>query len=159
MAVTGRPREFDRDTALKAAMLVFWRKGFAATSMNDLCAAMQIRAPSLYAAFGSKEGLFLEAVEHYSKTLGPTIWGRLAEGPTARASVEKLLRAAVKGLPACGVMPAGAGRSGMESAAKQAGLKRILTSRAFFRISADKPSHTFGMMNASDCRCSARNCS
>jgi AcrR family transcriptional regulator len=63
MAVIGRPREFDRDAALEAAMFLFWRKGFAATSMNDLCDAMGVRSPSLYAAFGSKEALYLEAVD------------------------------------------------------------------------------------------------
>ena len=51
MAVIGRPRAFDRDAALEAAILVFWRKGFSAASMNDLCDAMGIRSPSLYAAF------------------------------------------------------------------------------------------------------------
>jgi AcrR family transcriptional regulator len=71
MAVIGRPRGFDRDAALEAAMFLFWRKGFAATSMSDLCDAMGISSPSLYAAFGSKEALYLEAVEHYVRTQGP----------------------------------------------------------------------------------------
>ena len=62
MATIGRPREFDRGAALEAAMLAFWRKGFAATSMNDLCDAMGVRSPSLYAAFGSKEALYLEEI-------------------------------------------------------------------------------------------------
>ena len=62
MAAIGRPREFDRDAALEAAMLLFWRKGFAATSMNDLCEAMGLRSPSLFAPFGSREALDLEAV-------------------------------------------------------------------------------------------------
>jgi AcrR family transcriptional regulator len=91
MAIIGRPRGFDRDAALEAAMVLFWRKGFAAASMNDLCDAMSIRSPSLYAAFGSKEALYLEAIEHYVRTNGPPIWDRLAEGATARASVENLL--------------------------------------------------------------------
>jgi AcrR family transcriptional regulator len=107
MSVIGRPREFDRDVALQAAMLVFWRRGFLAASMNDLCDAMGIRSPSLYAAFGSKEALYLEAVAHYAKTVGPSIWDRLADGPTARAGVENLLLAAVGSLPECGVAPAG----------------------------------------------------
>lgn len=107
MTMIGRPREFDRRAALQAAMLVFWRKGFLATAMTDLCHAMGIRSPSLYAAFGSKEALYLEAVDHYAKTVGPAIWGRLADGADARAGVEDLLRAAVESLPKCGVTPAG----------------------------------------------------
>jgi AcrR family transcriptional regulator len=88
-------------------MLVFWRKGFLATSMNDLCDAMGIRSPSLYAAFGSKEALYIEAVGHYAKTIGPSIWGHLTDGPNARACVENLLLAAVESMPECGVTPAG----------------------------------------------------
>ena len=107
MTVIGRPREFDRDVALQEAMLVFWRKGFLATSMNDLCDAMGIRSPSLYAAFGSKEALYIEAVEHYAKTIGVLVWGRLTDGPDARAGVENLLLAAVESMPECGAMPAG----------------------------------------------------
>jgi AcrR family transcriptional regulator len=107
MAIIGRPREFDRGAALETAMLAFWRKGFAATSMNDLCDAMRVRSPSLYAAFGSKEALYLEALEHYVATNGPPIWDRLAEGGTARASVEKLLLAATESLPKSCSVPGG----------------------------------------------------
>jgi AcrR family transcriptional regulator len=107
MAIIGRPREFDRDAALEAAMLLFWRKGFAMTSMNDLCEAMGIRSPSLYAAFASKEGLYLEALDHYVRTVGPTVWDRLAEGATARVSVENLLQAATESLPKSRATPAG----------------------------------------------------
>ena len=99
MAIIGRPREFDRGAALEAAMLAFWRKGFAATSMNDLCEAMDVRSPSLYAAFGGKEALYREALQRYVETVGPPVWGKLAEGATARASVEKLLLAATESLP------------------------------------------------------------
>jgi AcrR family transcriptional regulator len=107
MAIIGRPRGFDRDAALEAAMVLFWRKGFAAASMNDLCDAMSIRSPSLYAAFGSKEALYLEAVERYVRTIGPPIWDRLADGATARASLEKLLLAATESLPESTMTPAG----------------------------------------------------
>src|SRR5438552_101336 len=58
----GRPREFDREAALEQAIDVFWRHGYEATSVSDLTAAMNINPPSLYAAFGDKEKLFLEAV-------------------------------------------------------------------------------------------------
>src|ERR1700754_84136 len=107
MATLGRPRAFDREAALHTAMLVFWRKGFLATSMNDLCDAMGIRSPSLYAAFGSKEALYIEAVGRYATTIGPAVWGHLTEGPDARACVENLLLAAVESMPECGVTPAG----------------------------------------------------
>jgi AcrR family transcriptional regulator len=61
----GRPRSFDRDQALDRAMDVFWQKGFEAASLSDLTKAMDINPPSLYAAFGDKEGLFIEAVRRY----------------------------------------------------------------------------------------------
>jgi AcrR family transcriptional regulator len=107
MAIIGRPREFDRAQALEAAMLLFWRKGFAAASMNDLCDAMGVRSPSLYAAFGGKEALYLEAVEHYVRTVGPRVWDKFAEGATARAAVESLLLASAESLPEAEAIPAG----------------------------------------------------
>jgi AcrR family transcriptional regulator len=105
--VLGRPREFDREAALEAAMFLFWRKGFEATSMNDLCDAMGVRSPSLYAAFGSKEALYLEVMERYVETHGPPIWAGLAEGATARAGIENLLIAASERLPKSRMLPAG----------------------------------------------------
>ena len=69
-------------------MVLFWRKGFEATSMTDLCEAMGVRSPSLYAAFGSKEALYLEALGRYVEKIGPPIWGPLEEAETARAGVE-----------------------------------------------------------------------
>jgi AcrR family transcriptional regulator len=107
MAAIGRPRGFDRDAALEAAMLLFWRKGFAATSMSDLCDVMGISSPSLYAAFGSKEALYLEAVEYYARTIGPPVWDKLAEGATARAGIENLLIAWTESLPKSRATPAG----------------------------------------------------
>ena len=88
-------------------MFLFWRKGFAAASMNDLCDAMGISSPSLYAAFGSKEALYLEAVEHYVQTQGPPVWDKLAEGTTARAGIENLLIAGAESLPKSRATPAG----------------------------------------------------
>ena len=105
--MAGRPREFDREAALEAAMLLFWRKGYAAASMHDLCDAMGVRSPSLYAAFESKEALYLAAIEHYVRTQAPPVWGRLAEGTTARAGIENLLSAAAEILPKSRSAPAG----------------------------------------------------
>ena len=84
----GRPRAFDRDAALGEAVRLFWRKGFEATSMADLTAAMGIGAPSLYAAFGSKEALYAEALCHYQKHFGPLTWGRFDAARTAKGAVE-----------------------------------------------------------------------
>ncbi|MEI5101299.1 TetR/AcrR family transcriptional regulator [Streptomyces sp. PmtG] len=92
MAGRGRPRSFDRATALRQAMEVFWLRGYEATSMTDLTSAMGIASPSLYAAFGSKERLFQEAVALYSATEGAAMTRAFTEEPTARAAVEAVLR-------------------------------------------------------------------
>ena len=63
----GRPRSFDKDTALLKALDIFWRRGYEPASISELCSAMGINAPSLYAAFGNKAGLFLEAVAFYEE--------------------------------------------------------------------------------------------
>jgi AcrR family transcriptional regulator len=93
MAARGRPRAFDRDQALARAMDIFWDKGFEGTSMVDLTAGMGIGAPSLYAAFGSKEELFRQAVALYAATEGADIWGAIARGETAYGAVEGFLMA------------------------------------------------------------------
>lgn len=62
----GRPRTFDRAAALENALGVFWAKGFAPATIAELCQARGINPPSLYAAFGNKAQLFVEAVEHYA---------------------------------------------------------------------------------------------
>ena len=62
-----RPREFDVDDALDRAMNVFWAKGYEATSMSDLMAAMDLSKSSLYDTFGSKHELFLSALQRYKR--------------------------------------------------------------------------------------------
>jgi AcrR family transcriptional regulator len=92
----GRPLSFDRDAAVQSAMLLFWRHGYEATSLNQLTTAMGIGPPSLYAAFGDKKGLFLEAVERYVS--GPITSEHLIEqAATARDAAWALLDAAAKG--------------------------------------------------------------
>jgi AcrR family transcriptional regulator len=90
----GRPRSFDRATALEKALLAFWEHGYEATSVADLTRAMGIGAPSLYAAFGDKQALFTEVVHEYRARYGSFGDRALAEEPTARAAVERLLREA-----------------------------------------------------------------
>ncbi|MGK6323105.1 TetR/AcrR family transcriptional regulator [Sphingomonas sp. DT-51] len=94
----GRPRAFDREKALAAAMHLFWRKGYSATSISDLTAAMGIGSPSLYAAFGSKEALYAEALEHYGRMHEATAWDRFFGAETAREAVEAFLRDTAAGL-------------------------------------------------------------
>jgi AcrR family transcriptional regulator len=98
----GRPLEFDRNAALRAAMLVFWKKGYEGATLADLLEAMEISKPSLYAAFGDKENLLREAVrmylelhaEDYTAALNlPTVrevagaWLRLTGGVREEAGV------------------------------------------------------------------------
>jgi AcrR family transcriptional regulator len=87
----GRPRSFDRDKALERAMHVFWKQGYEATSVNDLTQAMRINPPSLYAAFGDKEHLYLEALERYQRSRLESVTKWLDEEPTAKAAVARLL--------------------------------------------------------------------
>ncbi|MFE1880740.1 TetR/AcrR family transcriptional regulator [Streptomyces diastatochromogenes] len=90
----GRPRSFDRATALEKALMAFWEHGYEATSVSDLTRIMGIGAPSLYAAFGDKRTLFEEVVRVYADTHGAFGDRALAEEPTARAAVERTLREA-----------------------------------------------------------------
>lgn len=90
----GRPRSFDRETALEKAILAFWEHGYEATSVSDLTRVMDIGAPSLYAAFGDKRSLFDEAVRVYTARYAAFADRALAEEPTARAVVARTLREA-----------------------------------------------------------------
>ncbi|GAA2319138.1 TetR/AcrR family transcriptional regulator [Streptomyces kunmingensis] len=90
----GRPRSFDRETALEKAMRAFWENGYEGTSVSELTREMGIGAPSLYAAFGDKRSLFEEVVRVYGTTHGAGPARALTEEPTARGAVERLLREA-----------------------------------------------------------------
>ncbi len=98
MVTRGRPRSFDRDAALAAAMKTFWQFGYEGASMAALTQAMGINSPSLYAAFGSKEALFKEAVQLYMATEDEKTRRTLGEQPTARGAVEAMLRRSVANL-------------------------------------------------------------
>lgn len=82
---------FDREDVLARATEVFWAKGFEGSSMNDLIAAMGIGSPSIYAAFGSKEALFREALERYLAVDGADIWRAVRGEETAYGAVEAFL--------------------------------------------------------------------
>lgn len=90
----GGPRTFDRNEAVETAMRLFWRYGYEGVSISDLTGAIGIAPPSLYAAFGSKAGLYREALDRYA-TLPGALDG-LAQGRTLDDAVEGLLRAGVE---------------------------------------------------------------
>ena len=93
--MAGRPREFDRDQALLRARDAFWRRGYEGTSMADLVEALGIASARIYAAFGSKEELFREAIAHYEAREGGFADRALME-LTARGAIERLLRDAIE---------------------------------------------------------------
>lgn len=64
--------------------------------MADLYAAMGINSPSLYAAFGSKEDLYLEAIAHYEHCIAPQVWSPLDTAPSAREAVRLWLKCSAK---------------------------------------------------------------
>jgi AcrR family transcriptional regulator len=94
----GRPRSFDRDAALRAAMETFWQHGYEGASMAELTQSMGINSPSLYAAFGSKEGLFQEALRLYLETEDSETKKNLFSAPTARAGIHAMLRHSARSL-------------------------------------------------------------
>lgn len=91
----GRPREFDIDEALAAALWVFWSKGYEGASLTDLTESMGITRPSLYAAFGNKETLFRKALDLYEREKLAYMRSAL-DAPTARGVAERLLRGAME---------------------------------------------------------------
>jgi AcrR family transcriptional regulator len=86
----GRPRAFDADAALDEAMEVFWRHGYEGATIAQLTDAMGINPPSLYAAFGSKEGLLKAALDRYSAKRAAFMEDILS-APTAREAAERML--------------------------------------------------------------------
>jgi AcrR family transcriptional regulator len=98
----GRPREFDREQGLVKAMHLFWSRGYDAISMADLRAELGITQASLYAAFGSKEQLFREAVDLYRRTAGFSTTNALAIDSSAREAIHAMLQAAADAFSAPG---------------------------------------------------------
>ncbi len=87
----GRPLSFDREEALRKAMLLFWQHGYEATSLNDITAALAVKPSSIYSAFGDKKGLFLDAVGMYMS--GPVTSDTIIDqADSAHEAARELLR-------------------------------------------------------------------
>jgi TetR/AcrR family transcriptional regulator, transcriptional repressor for nem operon len=91
IGLMARPREFDREEALERATGVFWAKGYASTSTDDLLTAMGIGRQSLYNAFLDKRALYLEALERYQRTSTAGHLRRLNGAASPVAGVKALL--------------------------------------------------------------------
>jgi len=87
----GRRKSYDRDAVLDRAMRLFWARGFHAASTRDLAAAMGINVYSLYAEFGSKDGLYSAALERYGGTVMTQHFGPLESDAAGLADVLAVL--------------------------------------------------------------------
>src|SRR5580704_1421694 len=91
----GRPRQYDPERALAKAADVFWKRGYAATSLEDLTAATGMNRPSLYAAFGDKRDIYLKTLARYreqSRAIGAEI---VADDPPLRIFLKRFYQAAL----------------------------------------------------------------
>jgi AcrR family transcriptional regulator len=91
----GRPRKFDKDAVLGLIVKVFWAKGYAGTSLEDLSTATALSRPSLYAAYGNKLSMYLMALEVFGQRMATEAVGALATGPDLRAGLQNFYCAAL----------------------------------------------------------------
>jgi TetR/AcrR family transcriptional regulator, copper-responsive repressor len=91
----GRPRAYDPERALDAAMAAFWRSGYAATSLDDLTASTEMNRPSLYAAFGDKRALYLKTIERYRTVATAALSEELAPGRPIAEALRAIYRRAL----------------------------------------------------------------
>lgn len=90
-----RSKAFDENDALEAAMLLFWRNGYAATSLQSLEQAMGLKRPSLYHAFGNKRALFNKALRLYLETVLSKVLEAVEAASTAKHAIEAALHEAI----------------------------------------------------------------
>lgn len=91
----GRPRAYDPQVALARAAEVFWKAGYAGTSLDDLSAATGMNRPSLYAAFGDKRDLYLKTLEHYREESRSLARAALADDPPLRLFLKRFYNKAL----------------------------------------------------------------
>jgi len=84
--------KFDRDNVVQLASQLFWQKGFHATSTRDLQDTIDMRPGSIYAAFGSKEGLYCEALKNYTQSMQATLDECLAANESTLAGLKAFVQ-------------------------------------------------------------------
>jgi len=87
-----RPRTFEPEEALDKAMTVFWRKGYAETSYDDLVSETGVSRKGLYTVFGDKEGLFLAALNHYCRVRIPQMFSVFEQDSVTLDQIEAMFR-------------------------------------------------------------------
>ena len=85
-----RPRAFDETEVLERAMRVFWHRGFAQTSVQDLVDALGINRASLYGTFGDKEGLYRRALCHYRDLNTARTRDLVADAPSGKTAIRRM---------------------------------------------------------------------
>ena len=102
----GRPRQFDKQEAIRQALNLFWERGYEGVTTADLTRAMGIRSPSLYLAFGDKAGVFRAAIELYALEWD-RLGSRISVAPSFSAVLEILSANAVDRFPKASCRPGG----------------------------------------------------
>ena len=106
MTPAGRPREFELDDALEAAMDAFWLHGYETTSMTDLVEATGVQKGSLYKAFGDKHSLFIHALKRYMDKMEAEVAPIFQEAPSASEAIRRWINHA-QGTGCAGECPRG----------------------------------------------------
>lgn len=89
-----RTARYDRNEAIERAVRLFWERGYAGSSMKHIEQALDMRPGSLYATFGSKDGLFREALDHYARQMGEALDRQLAQADSPLDGLRRYLREA-----------------------------------------------------------------
>jgi TetR/AcrR family transcriptional repressor of nem operon len=90
-----RPAQFNKQDVIRRATDTFWQTGYSATSISDLVDATQLKPGSIYAAFDSKEGLFLQSIDYYGQQSVAKVWQCLNQGPNPLDGIAKFLTSLV----------------------------------------------------------------
>lgn len=141
----GRPRTFDIDEAVDRAVKLFHRRGYDAVGVAELGSELGIKPPSFYAAFGSKAGLFEQALERYTASKANVFGNALLEGGSVAEVIERTLLEAARiypeqdGAAGCLVMDGTRNSTDPEARALAAALKEAGRARIRDFIATEFP--------------------